>query len=102
MKQMRKIRLTDAQGKVLVEGGLSLISFSEESIVVGSIEFFRDPEPCFIHRGAVAVRYHAELDEFLSQLAVEGVCEIEWEQVPELHRERIAVKGLPVRLSFST
>lgn len=39
--------------------------FSDELIVRKSVEYFSDPEPCMIHRSAVASRLLAELQTAL-------------------------------------
>lgn len=46
----------DAAGAVLAEAPLMEFPISEEAVVALSIEFFNDPEPCEIHRGAVRWR----------------------------------------------
>ncbi len=54
------IRLYDGEN-LLYEGPLHQIPFTEESIIGKSIEFFRDPEPCHIHRNAVRTRLTSEI-----------------------------------------
>jgi hypothetical protein len=60
-----EISILDGKGVSLFEGSLSDISFSEKLIVSKSIQFFHDPDPCFIHRSAVVVRLISELDLLL-------------------------------------
>ena len=50
------IRLTGADGAVLYDAPLKAYSLPEETVLQLSVEFFRDPEPCEIHRAAVHKR----------------------------------------------
>lgn len=52
---------------VLYEGLLKDIPIREDVLIQKSILFFDDPEPCFIHRGAVRVRLTEELHRELLQ-----------------------------------
>ena len=47
---------------LLYRGPLSNVPIREASIIEKSIEFFDDPEPCYIHRGAVKARILSELE----------------------------------------
>jgi hypothetical protein len=70
------VLVLDGQGAPIFDGSLRDLRFPEKLIVGKSIEFFRDPEPCFIHRSAVASRLAAELDLLLgeqSELSVEAL-----------------------------
>lgn len=46
---------------VLYQGLLKDIPLKDSVIIEKSIYFFSDPEPCYIHRGAVRVRLTHEL-----------------------------------------
>ena len=46
----------DASGQILAESPLNTFPFEEEGIIRSSIEFYQDPEPCEIHRGAIFSR----------------------------------------------
>jgi hypothetical protein len=61
------VRILDGQGTPIFDGPLGDLRFPEKLIVEKSVEFFRDPEPCFIHRSAVASRLVAELDLLLGE-----------------------------------
>ena len=50
---------------ILYEGLLKDIPLKDSIIIQKSIHFFNDPEPCYIHRGAVRVRLTHELHEEL-------------------------------------
>ncbi len=56
------IRVT-GMDRILYTGTLEEIPLKEQVILEKSDEFFNDPNPCFIHRGAVRVRLTAELEE---------------------------------------
>ncbi|MDR0590214.1 MAG: hypothetical protein LBG25_06680 [Spirochaetaceae bacterium] len=61
------IRIVDGKGRVLYEGPLTGLQFSEKLIIAKSIYFFNDEEPCFIHRSAVTARLFGELNLLLEQ-----------------------------------
>ena len=50
--------------KVLFNGDISDLPLKDEWIIKKSIEFFNDPEPCFIHRSAVTVRLLNEVWDY--------------------------------------
>lgn len=58
----QRIRI-DGPGGTLYDGALTALSVPEPLIIELSIEFFDDPEPCQIHRGAVLRRVFMELME---------------------------------------
>lgn len=60
-KNQPVLRLCDSLGRVLFCGEIMDLEFSEELIIRKSVEFFNDPEPCFIHRGAVIIRMQEEV-----------------------------------------
>lgn len=51
----------DKQSKVIFEGVWHKIPFREPYIIEKCIEFFGDPEPCFIHRSAALSRILTEM-----------------------------------------
>lgn len=57
-----RIRIDGPDG-ALYDGALTALSVPEPLIIELSIEFFDDPEPCQIHRGAVLRRVFMELSE---------------------------------------
>ena len=50
-----------AGGKEVFRAPLIEIPLKEEVIIEKSIQFFDDPEPCYIHRGAVVTRLADEM-----------------------------------------
>ncbi len=56
------LTLMDESSRPLYEGPLFHMPFSEETVKALSIEFFRDPEPCHIHRSAVIQRAMMEIE----------------------------------------
>lgn len=56
------LTIADAMSRPLYEGPLFHMQFSEATVKALSIEFFRDPEPCHIHRSAVIQRTMMEIE----------------------------------------
>ncbi len=46
----------------MVKYKLNSLPIKEDQIISHSIEFFNDPSPCFIHRGAVVTRLCTEIE----------------------------------------
>jgi len=59
-------------GRLLYNGPISGIPVGEAVLIVKSIEFFSDPEPCFIHRSAVQARLYAEFEHWLDSDGIKG------------------------------
>ena len=53
-------------GQTFFKGLLSELPVNETVLIAKSIEFFSDPEPCFIHRSAVQARMYAEFEQWLA------------------------------------
>ncbi len=53
--------IRDAHGEALYDGPLEKLDFADELIREMSDEFFGDPEPCYIHQGAIMARIVGEL-----------------------------------------
>ncbi len=56
------LTIKDAMSNVLYQGPLFSMRFAESTIKALSMEFFRDPEPCHIHRSAVIQRVMMEIE----------------------------------------
>lgn len=54
------------ENRVIYQGRWDDLPLSENIIIEKSIDFFNDPEPCYIHRDAVRVRLLAELEAGLN------------------------------------
>jgi len=61
------VTFLDAQGNPRFKGGVYSLPIREEVIRFKSMEFFRDPEPCAIHRNAVYFRLCTEVDEYIAK-----------------------------------
>ena len=55
-KSELRVIVVDAEGCVLIDSPLYECPMQDEGIVALSKEFFNDPNPCEIHRGAVRWR----------------------------------------------
>lgn len=63
-KSKRYLTITTASN-ILYEGLFHSLPFPESVIIEKSIQFFDDPQPCFIHQSAVRSRLLLELEEEL-------------------------------------
>jgi hypothetical protein len=70
------VAVTDANNNVILEKHLYDLPVNEDVVIQKSIEFFNDPEPCYIHRGAVLNRLYAEIEHRLAQGPVSSGDEI--------------------------
>lgn len=85
------ISFIDCKNKILFSFKIKSLPIKEEGIIRKSIEFFNDPEPCFIHRGAVAARITAEIYEYFSNNVKKGMNEIQWVDFPEKYKNLLNV-----------
>ncbi len=69
-KSLMYIRVLDQCGAILYEGLPANLPFPEDVIIQKSIHYFSDPQPCYIHRGAVIMRLAAELQQALELGAI--------------------------------
>ena len=84
---IKNITFIDTKNTVIKSCSIKSLPITEESIIRKSIEFFHDPEPCFIHRGAVISRMLLEMDEYLYSISKQGLNEIDWLTFPEKFKE---------------
>ncbi len=75
-KQKKKIRHVTlyAKNTELYSGPLAEIPLCESLIIETSTRFFNDPNPCYIHRGAVRVRLTAELEALFASADSDTLC----------------------------
>ena len=57
------LALYDASGAEQKRMRLDEYALPEETVIALSVKFYNDPEPCYIHRGAVRQRAMMELAE---------------------------------------
>ena len=60
-KPVPTLRLFDSAGKPILSVPVADYVMPEETVLALSVEYFDDPEPCEIHRGAVHKRAMMEL-----------------------------------------
>jgi len=51
--------------------GVTDLPFKESVIIQKSVEFYNDPCPCYIHRGAVCNRLYCEINAAIENLPVD-------------------------------
>lgn len=59
--------ITDINGVTLFSGNINSLPIHERIIIQKSIEYFNDPEPCYIHKGAVCMRIYMEIEQEVLQ-----------------------------------
>ena len=70
--------------QILFQDEISLLPFKESSILEKSIEYYDDPEPCYIHRNAVRIRLIAEFEVLLKKnpsLLSSLFCHLDFEEI---------------------
>lgn len=62
-KKCKKYIRIFSGSQICYDGLLEALPLCESVILQKSIQFFDDPEPCYIHRDAVRIRLLAELEQ---------------------------------------
>lgn len=73
---IKSISFLNNRKEVVKSYKLTSVPIKEQTIISKSIEFFNDPEPCFIHRSAVIKRLVAEIDDYFYNISKTGTNEI--------------------------
>ena len=81
--------LIDEAESVLGRYPLVRLPIREETVIRKSIEFFDDPEPCFLHRSAVLQRLLAEIFDAFPQNGPSVGASIDWSAVPSHLRDSL-------------
>ena len=77
----RIIRITE-DGRLLYSGAVDGLPVGEKTLIGKSVEFFSDPEQCYIHRSAVQARLYAEFDGWLDSAGAGNSYEAELSELP--------------------
>ena len=87
VKSLPSVRLYQ-QNVCIYDGFLKDLPIREDVLLSKSVEFFDDPEPCEIHRSAVASRLFYELENTLSQTPSADTCPLllSYIDIPEFDR----------------
>ena len=88
-KPKKKFSIT-ASGVEVFRAPLIEIPLKEQTIIEKSIQFFDDPEPCYIHRGAVVTR----LADELAQAAEAAGGSLEADTLKEEYKDWLAFDGI--------
>ena len=62
-------------GHLRYSGAVEDLPVAEDVLIAKSVEFFSDPEPCYIHRSAVRARLYAEFDHWLDSAGTAGTAD---------------------------
>lgn len=88
---VKGITFLSNQNVVIESCKLTSLPIKEQIIIDKSIEFFSDPEPCFIHRSAVMKRLITEIDDYLYGMAKKGIYEIKLSKFYEKFKEILEI-----------
>lgn len=61
-----QLQLRKTRGELVFDDRIDKLVVDEARVIELSIRYFNDPEPCFIHRGAVLSRVFGELEAVLT------------------------------------
>lgn len=89
-KKLKKKFSIYAGGREAFRAPLIEIPIQEDVIIEKSIAFFDDPEPCYIHRGAVVTRLAGEIEDAVREKG--GV--LKGEAIPGEIRRYIAIEDM--------
>jgi len=81
--------LVDETDSVLGRYPMVRLPIREEVVVRKSIEYFDDPEPCFLHRSAVLKRLLVEILDVFLESPSDGTSSIEWAILPSHLRDSL-------------
>ena len=62
-KKLMYLRVLDRSGAILFEGPPAQLPFPQEAVFKKCLQYYNDPEPCHIRRGAVILRMAAEIQQ---------------------------------------
>ena len=62
-KKLLYLRVLDRSGAILFEGPPAQLPFPKETVFKKCLQYYNDPEPCHIRRGAVVLRMAAEIQQ---------------------------------------
>lgn len=71
------LKLLDESGQIIYESPLKEYRLPENVVLELSNEFYSDPEPCEIHRGAIHMRVYMELLEICPEGATKRISELD-------------------------
>ena len=77
-KKCKKYIRIFSGSQISYDGLIEALPLCESVIIQKSIQFFDDPEPCYIHRDAVRIRMLAELDQ------IKGATSLSSDKSPDL------------------
>lgn len=80
----RNIKIIGKDNCILYEGNLYKLPIAESIVVQKSIEYFNDPEPCFLHKSAVIKRLYYEIQDFFEEKYNNGIREIKSDEFPSI------------------
>jgi len=73
-----RLQLRDREGNLVFDDRIDRLKIRDDRVIELSILYYNDPEPCFIHRGAVLSRVLGE---------IEAACGEDWIAVDQLDAE---------------
>ncbi len=94
------VRLMNCEGSVLLECSCNRLPLKEKVILEKSVEFFNDPEPCFIHLSAVTARLLSEISEHIDNKLNQGMELLKGTEDLYLLKSYVNVEGISAVFSY--
>lgn len=76
-KTVQTLKLLNGDGQCAYECPLDEYKLPEDAVLNLSNEFYADPEPCEIHRGAIHMRVYAEILDLCPPGTVRKISELD-------------------------
>jgi hypothetical protein len=88
-----EIQFVDSNGHTVLKKKLIGIPLLEDIVIARSIEWYRDPEPCMIHRSAVIKTIYLELFDYFSELLKQNINQQQWCSVPDHLKQMLDIRA---------
>ena len=99
---IKNISFLDNKNTIIKSYKIKALPITEVSILEKCMEFFNDPEPCFIHRSAVMNRILIEFDDYFYNILKEGIYEIKWSAFPDDFKKILETHNSVEKIQFVT
>jgi hypothetical protein len=88
-----KICIFGPSKEIILHKEMMRLPLRESEVIAKSIEYFRDPEPCMLHRSAVMERMYLEIIQYFEKSLQGGQTNVSWNEIPLELRKMLDVNG---------